>query len=416
MPSALPAMRGKFGSTEYYLVTLPAKELSERLTIPKDMPGWDDLTVEEAFQREINYARVRDHVAPYLANDPDRFFGAFIVDIYNGDEVQFESIDNMVKGLPALYQHAAKQFGFLHFRGDEVLVPLDGQHRLAAIKFAITGRDQTGKAISGMEQNLEVASDICTVILVKHDRVKARKIFNKVNRYAKPTSKANNLITADDDIVAVITRDIADSLLAQRIVNHSSNTLSLKSPEFTTLSVLYDATMDLLSELHGKIDTTVLPSAANQKLYAKNAREFWEKLVQRVDLFELAVRDPSESGDAKRVEIRKDHVLGKPIIQHALVGAILRLQLPGEGGERLSDDDLFQRINSVDWSVTAAMWQGVLMNGDRVVTGKQARAFATRFIAYLLGEKLTTKELTVLGEQYANGPGAAGKKLPKPLF
>ena len=31
MASVLPAMHGKFGTTEYFIVTMPAKELTERL-------------------------------------------------------------------------------------------------------------------------------------------------------------------------------------------------------------------------------------------------------------------------------------------------------------------------------------------------------------------------------------------------
>src|SRR5688500_16490163 len=104
MPTALPAMRGKFGSTEFYLVTLPGKELAERLVVPKEMPDWEDLTIEERFQRDVNYKRVRDHIAPYLAHDRDRFFGAFIVNIMNAEGVEFEPIGAVVKNLPALYQ------------------------------------------------------------------------------------------------------------------------------------------------------------------------------------------------------------------------------------------------------------------------------------------------------------------------
>ena len=37
-----------------------------------------------------------------------------------------------------------------------------------------------------------------------HEGHLARKIFNKVNRYARPTSKADNLITSDDDILAIL--------------------------------------------------------------------------------------------------------------------------------------------------------------------------------------------------------------------
>ena len=51
MASVLPAMRGKFGSTEYYIVTMAAKELTERLTVPKDIEGWSDLSLERTLPK-----------------------------------------------------------------------------------------------------------------------------------------------------------------------------------------------------------------------------------------------------------------------------------------------------------------------------------------------------------------------------
>lgn len=419
MPTALLAQRGQFGSTEFYLVTMPAKELADRLVIPKEMPEWEDMTLEERFQRDVNYTRVKNHIAPYLAHDPDRFFGAFIVAIFKSDGVEFEPITQIAKNLPTLYQNAAKQLGFLHLQGNEVLVPLDGQHRLAAIKFAISGRDEKAKEIPGLQPNIDVASDSCTVILIKHDKRKARKIFNKVNRYAKATSKADNLISADDDIVAVIAREeITDKIIHERLVNYESNTLSAKSPEFTTLSVIYEATLALLTEFFGKVETTALPSAADQKLYGSTAREFWSTILQKVDLFEKALHDSSEAGDEKRRELRKDYTLGKPIVQLALVNAILRLQMPNTDGSRMSLETICKRINDLDWSVSNSLWQYVLMNGDKVVTGRQAMQFASRFIAYILGEKLEKKEKQVLEEQYISPFPSAHKPhgLPKPLF
>ena len=417
MPTSIPAMKGKFGSTEYYLVTMRAKELAEKLVIPKDLDEWEDMTIEERFQREVNYTRVKKHIAPYLAHDPDRFFGAFIVDMYNSEGIEFEPIGAVVSKLPKLYSSAAQVFGFLNFQGNEVLVPLDGQHRLAAIRFAISGKDEKGKDIPGLDSNLDVANDLCTVILVEHNTTKARKIFNKVNRYAKATSKADNLITADDDIIAVITREeIADKIIHEKLVNYESNTLPAKSPYFTTLSTLYEATALVLEDAFGKIDRTVLPSPADQKLYRVEAKTFWGELTQRLKLFENALHDASESGDDKRREIRKDYVIGKPIVQLAIVDAVVRLRGEKADGSRLSWEVVGERLNLVDWRTDNPMWQGVLMLGEKVVTGKQAAKFAGRFIAYYLGDKLEKKELEVLRDQYRGHPGNEKKDLPAPII
>ena len=199
---------------------MAAKELTERLTIPKKIEGWDDLSIEERYQRDINYNRVRKQIAPYLATDDDRFFGAFIVSMINANGVEFEPLDELLAKVPRMYKKAGSSFGFLHLEGNELLVPLDGQHRLAALEFAITGKDEKQREIDTFEAKVEVASDDCTVILIRHDAVKSRKIFNKVNRYAKRTTKAENLVTADDDVIATIVReDVADSIIPARLVH-----------------------------------------------------------------------------------------------------------------------------------------------------------------------------------------------------
>jgi DNA sulfur modification protein DndB len=403
MTTALPAMKGQFGTTEYYVVTMPAQDLATRLVIPKEMEGWEDLSLEERFQREVNYNRVKKHIAPYLAHDKDRFFGAFIVDIYNSDGVDFEPLDNILNRLPKLYQQAAKSFGLLYLQGNEVLVPLDGQHRVVALRFAISGKDEKTKEIAGLTPNVDVGNDDCTVILVKHDNKKARKIFNKVNRYAKSTSKSDNLITADDDIIAVIAReDVAGEIVNERLVNYASNTLPASSPEFTTLATVYESVSLILEHYHGKINTTALPSEADEKLFRRQVKEYWSTLTSEVSIFQKALQDPADTGDQKRQEIRRDYTLGKPIIQLALVDATLRLITMSDDGSALSLEEACSRINQADWASDNPLWQGVLMNGNKVVTGKQAAKFAARFIAYYLGAKLSEKELEILRDQYIN--------------
>jgi DNA sulfur modification protein DndB len=78
----IPAMRGKIGSIEYFVAMMKASEVVNSIRIPKEMPDWDHMSIEERYQREINYKRVKEQIAPYFANDPDRFFNALIVEAF----------------------------------------------------------------------------------------------------------------------------------------------------------------------------------------------------------------------------------------------------------------------------------------------------------------------------------------------
>ena len=419
MASVLPAMRGQFGSTEYFIVTMSAEDVTNKLKVPNEIDGWTDLSIEERYQREINYRRVKRQIAPYLVQDEARFFGAFIVTMLNAEQTEFEPISQIYKDkVPGLYRSAASVFGFLTLHGSEILVPLDGQHRLAALRFAITGKDEKQQPIPGLQALADVGEDICTLILIRHDETKARKIFNKVNRYAKSTTKAENLITADDDIVAVIVRETivgADNAIPDALVNAKSNTLTTKAKEFTTLSTLYEGTKYLLEDTHSKINTETLPDKATQGIMRREAKDFWDTVCSQVKLFSDALHDPSADGDEKRRQIRLDYLLGKPVAQWALVQAIVQLCSENpETASRISLNEACDRINQLNWHADEPRWQQVLMNGDRVLAGKSAVNYASRVIAYWLGHGLNDRMVDDLRERYTSQGGTGS--LAAPIF
>lgn len=368
MATTVAAMKGKLGSTEYFILSMKAKELVEKASIPKELPGWDNLALEEREQREINYTRVRNQIAPYLASDKDRFFGAIILAAINFDANSFEPIaDVATKGLPNLYKTQAKLMGFLTFTGGEVLVPIDGQHRLKAIQFAIEGKDEKNRPISGLEPCSALADEDVTVILVSYDKKRSRKIFSRVNRYARPTSTGQNLVTDDDDIIAVLSRFVANEIIGAHLVNYKTNTLSDKSGQFTALATIAECNEAILDSNFpdGKIDRTKLPDVSRQALYKDKIREIWGFLVANIDLFDNALTDKEESGDEKRREIRGDYLLGKPVPQACLVKAFARLTAPDTN---FTYQQAAEKLNSVNWLKDVSHWDRLFISGGKIIT------------------------------------------------
>ena len=419
-PSFYSAMRARMGGESYFILTMAAWDLARRCSWPQKIGGWDEnLSIEERYQRDINYTRVRRHIAPYLANDDSRFFGAVIVAAMNfGEEVSFEPLAEMTtKGLPGLYRKASSNMGFLTFEGGELLVPLDGQHRLKAIEFAVTGRDEKGRDID-IKPCTQLAQEDVTVILVPYVRQKARKIFTRVNRYAKPTTTGQNIVTDDDDIFAVLSREIVNDLIGGRLAKYTSNTLTPKDSEFTTLSIIYNCNKEIIKTFPTcKVDTTQLPDTAQIQLYRDKVREVWEVLLEGIEVFVDALSDKDETGNDKRREIRRTNLLGKPVGQECLVRAFLRLTgAPSNMGE----EKACQQLNALPWGITEEnlkVWQSVLWAGG--VDGKiitKNRTLATDLIAYLAGEKITTERKEELLKEYRGlFPEAerTGKELPQ---
>ena len=183
MSYTFPALRGRMGSTEYYQATVRARELAAVAKTAAELPQWTSWSVFERFQRELAERRVQKEIVPYLARTKDRFFNSLIILVFEPLDFSFESFGDAAPGLPRAYRDAAAQMGFLTIEGGDFVV-LDGQHRLAALRGVTTaGPELKGEYVD------EVANDELSVIFIPHESFeKTRRIFNKVNRYAKPTS------------------------------------------------------------------------------------------------------------------------------------------------------------------------------------------------------------------------------------
>ena len=407
MSTTVPAMKARLGNTEYFILSMKAQEVADKVKIPRELKDWTDMSVEEIYQRDINYTRVKTQIAPYLTKDDSRFFGAIIVAAMNFDEeVSFEPLEKMVKknDLPNAYRRAIDGIGFLTFSGGEILIPLDGQHRLKAIQFATTGSDERGKKIPAIDEpSTNLANEDVTVILMNYEPKHARRIFTKVNRYARPTTTGQNIVTDDDDVVAIIAREITNNLIGGRQVKYTSNTLNRSDDQFTTLSIVYNCTEQIIISNFptGKIDKTRLPSPERIKLYRNKVTQVWEKLLENIDVFSDALADREASGDKNRRELRSSNLLGRPVAQECLVRAFLRLTDPNT---KLSQDEACRRLNSLPWPITSdnvSIWDRVLWAGGtdgKIIT--KNRTLATNLIAYLAGENLTQEQHQELLEDY----------------
>ena len=417
MPTTVPALRGRFGETEYWLTTMKIGEFIRNIHLPKEVPGWEDLTIEERYQRNINLNRVRKEIAPYFATDDYRFSGSLVLAVLNHENMEFEPLTSVIgnRSLLAQYRLGANEMGFLTLDGGEILVPLDGQHRAKAFKFAIEGADDSNRQIAGMKSNPELANDQVSVILIRFETTRARRIFNKINRYAKPTTKGDNLITDDDDAMAVMTRDLLgeDGVISARLVRIESNTLNKTAPEFTTLATFYDANLAIVHGLGVVGSGTPQQMDEDQReLVMDEVESRWQLLLSGIDLWNKAISDPSETGDSVRTDIREQTLLGKPIGQLSLIRGFMLMRERCEG---VPESELCSRLNLINWGVEDTIWHGILMNPNgRVMSGRTTVNRAAEFIAHLGGAQLTGEESKTL-LKHIYGDDWEQHELPQPV-
>jgi len=387
MAIVIPAITGRLGNTEYFETTMKVRDLLHSVRPPKEMDRWANFSIEERMQREPDEKRIKTQLAPYIAKNPDRFFGSIIVLVYEGD-ITFERMSDLTKNLPAAYRKNAQRIGIITIDGGTLIV-LDGQHRLLALRMVHQGQILGDFAADVGED------EVCVVFIRFEDNVKTRRIFNTVNRYAKQTSRGDNIITSEDDGYAIVSRWLLRETeplgKPSDIVNWKSNTLTKRSTQLTTISAVYE-TVKLILRSHGveKLPEQERPAEEDLETYLTFTSEFWDGLLQGIKAYQHALRDPSTIPTMRKDEAYTA-LLFKPAAQIALVDALLRAVDNGN----LKITEAIERANRIsDWSMVAPIWEGIIIKASGTIdAGPEARRRMAALVCYLVAADRISEEL-----------------------
>jgi DNA sulfur modification protein DndB len=427
MATIIPAIRGKIGSTEYFETTMKVRDLVTNVRRPADLDDWANFSIEERMQRELDDKRVKEQIVPYLVRNNDRFFGSIIVLVYGGD-VSFESLTDLKTNLSAAYKSNGSRIGFLIIDGGSLIV-LDGQHRLAALKMVYAKED----TLPAGPYVQDVPDDEVCVIFIKHeDAVKTRRIFNTVNRYAKQTSRGDNIITSEDDGYAIVTRRLLrdDEPLGNRsvngksveLVNWRSNTLTTRSTQLTTISALYEAVQLILSS-HKQpyYEAQTRPDDSRLDEGTEIVAEFWKVVLEGIEPYCAAVANPKQIA-----EMRDDKAASALLFKPAGQTALIRGLLMACAGDRMTLTEAVRRANLIDWRTQSPLWQGVIMKPSGAIdAGTEARNRAAHLICWLIAaDRMPAEEKEAARRVYNHGfgidvadPASAAdiRELPAPM-
>lgn len=423
MAMVIAAVRGKMGSTEFFQVKMPARELVSSIRPAGELDDWATWGIEERMQRELNQPRITKEIIPYVTKSKDRFFGSLIVLVYQG-EVHFESITELSSKIPHAYRSVAADIGFLTIEGGQ-LVALDGQHRLVTLRDIIQGKAEDGEFVR------DVPNDEISVIFIKHEsNEKTRRIFNKVNRYAKPTGRGDNVITSEDDGYAIVTRRLLDEgaplgakdTRGELIVEWKNNTLSARSAKLTTISAVYESVKEILN-FEGIKDfdekhRVNRPGDDELDAAYEKVERFWKAVVEKLTTFRKALADRAEIA-----KMREENLLLKPAGQIALFKGLIKALQRG-----LTLEEVVKRADKVDWQIKSDIWRDIIVRGDGAIIAGSKEAYdrTADLVAYLIAadrmngeekEHLKVTYNTARGFDYENhDEDAEPEELPTPVI
>jgi DNA sulfur modification protein DndB len=380
-----PSIKADLGDWTYFATTMTFAEVAKWIKRP-DKTKEKDKDFKKWLQREIDSKRL-NKIAKYLIEQKQRFFNAIVVGIFDGEPRWYPvSVSRTpTLGDVELSERAKTSMGVLELRGDEEAFPIDGQHRVEAIKEAL-------------KLDASVADDELCVIFVAHKtnkkgRERTRRLFTTLNKYARPVSIGEIVALDEDDVFAITTRKIVDEY---EPLNKGFVTFT-KTPNLPANDEKGITTTVALYQL---VDTLALPKGSRryklkvgppeeetiQEIYESHC-EFWNYLIKYVPALEQVTSSSPEMRLAGEFRENGGHLLFRPVGQQAFATAV-RIMMDRD----IEMDRAVLLLSSTELRLGAKPWRHVLWNPSTNNMITKHKKLAYNLFLHMAGQELSPKD------------------------
>ena len=413
----LPALACEMGAWRYYVTAMRLADVAERIRFAEDLGK--PARYDDWIQRVVNETR-KGQISNYLLNQEDRFFSSLVVTVYGGAPRWFDLglLDAPDLGLddipPMALDSIDRSLGLLSLSGDEELFPVDGQHRLAGIKAAVSANPDRGNEM------------VSVLFVMYRGKVETRRLFATLNRYAVPVNEGERIILDEDDGLAIITRRLMQShpLFAgiKRLASPKNSSLGETDyTSFTTPITLYKINKMLcikhdrgaewsLKALAGSFRP---PDEHLDRVWSISQR-FWDQMADHFPA--VGALAEKGGGNAVRTHRRTDggHMLYRPAGQQAFARAIRALHNRG-----VSMEDAFAALKKIPMELAGAPWLGLLWqpypegNRGRMIPNVATQIVVSGLLLHWAGLS-TQQDQVALLDRYRKVTGRPDAQLPQP--
>jgi DNA sulfur modification protein DndB len=343
-----PAIKAGMGNWTYYISTMTYKQLATYVKMPFEV--YKSKETSERVQRALDDKHV-ERIATYLKKEEDRFFDAIVLSILGGKP----------KWYPGVFEKEGESYysiGIVELSGDEGIFPIDGQHRLQAIKNIANDVDPQGQ------------EEIPVIFIVHGDeeknKEKMRRLFTSLNRYAKPINLSDFIALDEDDFAAITTRYLAENTerFKDKILYSKTESMNRDDQQHFINIISFYKCNDYLLGAKVKEKTQYKrqrPSDEAITAFQNEAIDFWEALIKEnpdvEKFFSKGICARSKFGG---------NILFRPrgIVPYVDAVAIIHKKRPSV--DYLS---IMKSLASVDMDLNSDLWKGVLWNGEMLSPG-----------------------------------------------
>lgn len=372
----LPCLRGSVGDWVFYNTVIPFNQLNR---IDTEHKIKEDKNLDRWLQRELK-ERV-ETIKEYLLKEDERFFNSIIVGLY-GDSPDWYALDLSAiesKFNVKIGKNVESSLGVLSLSGREILFTIDGQHRIEAIKRAIS------QDIGRFE------SDELSVIFVGHKEtekgyVRTRKLFATINREAKQPSK-NDLAIIDEtyahNIVARMVFAKYDNFKGLIALTENYDLDRNDHAHFTNLLNLVEVNKRIFRFLKYKESRYSSPSYEKREELYDSVISFYDFAIENISEYKDFFK-----GEKLLAEFRNAEA-GKPLnLLFLPIGILLIADIYCHF---LAKDELYHlknNINKFDFELYTGDFKYIFFNPvqNRILASN--RTIAKRLMLYRLGEDI----------------------------
>ena len=433
----VPAIKGKIGNIEYFQCTMSAMDLISRTQNATEYfskEDWEEMGPWGQNQRDVS-DRYLKKITPYLLRDKDRFFNSFLV-LLDDKKCSFKSVadtpvdikGNLSRFKDGISDYSVKQnidnVGFLTILDQGAMCILDGQHRMRAIRAAITDSDKKDLEkvlrkdgeVELLKSDNGVKEDLYSVIFVAApSREIERKIFTDINTYAKPIGKKELTMLSETNGYFKVSQNLAKNSVPFDVGLYYMQSTALPDSASAITTLHHMSVMVEKICLAHDLKWNKEKKQPNDQITKGEAlcKSFLGEFFSKIDAYKYAV-DKYQKGEKptylsdlrKKDDKRKWGLLFKPLPQLALLEALVFLK--GKDGGDLDTRQIYNTVNDIDWSYGAHSQfenmvitpEGTILSGSKIVT-----RLKNMILFWILGEKkfqkiIGEKALKELNEDY----------------
>lgn len=366
-----PAIKLQMGSWEYYSVRMTLGQVKDNLVLAT---SFEEPTVLDDFlQRKHQQGRSFGAMTKFLQVRDDRFYSSLVVAPI-GSSPKWTTMDP-----PEEFRKKHKLdvgdevLGYVELDESTKYFVLDGQHRVGSINHVIE-QDILGPDFKDEEINVLL---VCNPDEDENEvKIKYRRLFTSLNRYAKPTDQTTNIIMDEDDAIAILTRRLVEghpifstpaglSVTQNPNVNIETKNLKDGVPFFTSLETLYKMNMELLKtpefpNLNPVSSTELIsrPSDEELDIYYSELSSIWDAIGKT---FEHIHGDRTKmrahnSDDSEYTDIGYMW----PLIQQHLWAPLIRQFLTRGINEKTREESI-EPLGKLNWDLREAPWYPLIL-------------------------------------------------------